>query len=236
MYNFNNMGPGMNMNYGYAQVKRPEPTNPLSNEDIALLRQKAPQFTLQVSQVDALKAICTHRDKNGDTLIPNNDGSVTCSICGTRFTPVNTSQENVEQVCKSAIDILETIKMMYVDIPNDVTKSYFQMTPFLAKAPQLYKIALDQFNKYNGSTLNTYNNYPGNAVALFGAMMPGMMIPPQYNPYQPQPGMAPQYAQPGMAQPVPDVTMGAANGVNPFDVSSPAAEAAKTTDNNKFAL
>ena len=70
-----------------------------------------------------------------------------------------------------------------------------------------------------------------NAFNLYSALMqPGMamgMGMPQQMPY----------GQPGMAQPqqnpVPDVTMGAMNGANPFDAGSPAMEAAKTTTDNK---
>lgn len=217
--------------YGYNKPKLPDPTNPLSKDEMALLRQKAPQFSLAVSQVDALKAICTHRDQNGETLIQNNDGSVTCSICGTTFTPTNTDQQNIEQIFKAVVDVLQTMKIMYMDIPDDVTKAYFQMIPYLEKGPQLYKIAYDHYARYNnmGVMSRDFNN-GANAVNLFNALMnpamamggmnPGMM----YN----QPGAAPQ------ANPVPDVTMGAAaNGTNPFDSGSPAMNAAKTTTDNK---
>ena len=84
MNTFNNWGYGYNpMNYGYNKPKMPNPTNPLSKEDMALLKQKAPQFSLAVSQIDALKAICTHRDSEGEKLIQNPDGTTTCAICGT---------------------------------------------------------------------------------------------------------------------------------------------------------
>lgn len=236
MNNFNNWGYNP-MNYGYNQPKMPNPTNPLSKEDMALLKQKAPQFSLAVSQIDSLKAICTHRDHEGEKLIPNPDGSVTCGICGTTFNPINNADANtVEQIFKTAIDALETIKIMYMDIPDDVTKTYFQMTPFLAKAPQLFKIALDHFQRYSGpSVMANNNNYGGNAFAMFSALMNpaaamGMGMPQQQVPY----------GQPGMAQgtPVPDVTMGMANGVNPFDVASPtmAGASQQVTDNKQYNL
>ena len=239
MNNFNNNWGYNNMNgYMYNRPKMPNPTNPLSKEDMALLMQKAPQFSLAISQVDALRAICTHRDKDGDKLIPNGDGTVTCSICGTRFRPVNsTDPEAVKNVFQQAIDCLETIKIMYMDIPDEVTRAYFQMTPFLEKGPQLYKIALDHYNKYSGGSNVIAGNFNNNmnAFAMYSTLMNpaaamGMGMPQQM-PYG-QPGMA----QPG-ASPVPDVTMGMANGVNPFDASSPAMEAAKTvTDNKQYSL
>lgn len=257
MYFNNGMGynNGM-MNYGYNRPKMPNPTNPLTQDELNLLKQKAPQFSLAVSQVDALKAICTHRDKNGEQLIQNPDGSVTCALCGTTFTPIQANEETINEIFKTAVDCLETIKIMYMDIPDDVTKAYFQMTPYLQKAPQLYKIANDHYQRYNNSQVisGQYNNN-GGAFNLFAQMMnPGMMAG-MGMPYA-QPGAAPQqqYQQGGVMpfqpqqfqqgmqqQNTPDVTMGSMqNGVNPFDVSSsPVMEAAKAptvTDNKKYSL
>ena len=232
----NNWGYNNMMNYGYNRPKMPNPTNPLSKEEMAMLKQKAPQFSLAISQVEALKAICTHRDHEGEKLMQNNDGTVTCMICGTTFKPIQATPETVKEIFEAAVNCLETIKIMYMDIPDDVTKTYFQMTPFLEKGPQLYKIALDHYQKYNNSSViaGNYNN-GGNAFALFSAMMNpaaamGMGMPQQM-PYG-QPGMAQQ------AQPVPDVTMGVANGVNPFDVASPVATAAQqqVVDNKQYSL
>ena len=234
--------PGV-MNYGYNQPKMPNFTNPLTPEDMNLLKQKAPQFSLAVSQIDNLKSICTHRDKNGETLITNPDGSVTCSICHSTFKPINAKPETVEQIFRAAIDALETIKIMYMDIPDDVTRGYFQMIPFLEKGPQLYKVALEHYNKYsNPSVINRDYNNAGNTFALFSQMMnPGMVMgmPQQQMPYGYPMG------QPGMAQPqptmAPDVTMGQTPVGNPFDVSSgmgmpqaqPVADTTKTTTDNK---
>ena len=236
MNNFNNYwgNQGYAANYGYAKPKLPNPTNPLTKDEMNLLKQKAPQFSLAVSQVDALKAICTHRDSNGETLIQNSDGTVTCAICGTTFNPVNADLDTITQIFKSVVDCLETMKIMYMDIPDEVAKSYFQMIPYLEKGPQLFKIANDHYSRYSNTSVMSrdYNN--GNAFALYSALMnPGMamgMGMPQQMPYG-QPGMAPQ------ANPVPDVTMGAANGMNPFDSTSPSMDAAKTvTDNKQYSL
>lgn len=238
MNNFNTWGNNGFMNYGYNRPKMPNPTNPLSKEDMALLKQKAPQFSLAISQVDALTAICTHRDNEGEKLIPNSDGTVTCAICGRTFRPVNTDPESVKQVFQSVVDCLETIKIMYMDIPDDVTRAYFQMTPFLEKGPQLYKIALDHYQRYSGASNVMTGNYNNgmNAFAMWSTMMNpaaamGMGMPQQQMAYG-QPGMM----QPNVA-PVPDVTMGMPNGANPFDAGTPAMDAAKTvTDNKQYSL
>lgn len=240
-------GNGMGMNYAYNRPKMATPTNPLTKEEMAMLKQKAPQFTLAISQVDSLKAICTHRDAEGEKLQPNSDGTVTCTICGTKFRPAQLSEKDVEGVCETMFNILETIKIMYMDIPDEVTKGIFQMTPFILKTPQLYQIAMDHYKRYNNPSLlaGNYNN-TGNTYALFSSMMsPGMMgmgmNTPQQMVYQ-QPGMAPvqpmmMYQQPTYQQPPADVTMGAVNGGNPFDANSPAvASAQQVTDNKQFQL
>ena len=225
------------MNYGYNRPKMPNPTNPLTREELAMLKEKAPQFSLAVSHIDSLKAICTHRDETGEKLMTNADGTVTCSLCSKTFTPIQAPPETIKEIFDTAVNCLETIKIMYMDIPDEVTKAYFQMTPYLEKGPQLYKIALDHYQKYNNPSViaNNYNN-GGNAVALFSAMMnpamSGMMQPMGYAQPMGQPGMAPQGAM------TPDVTMGANNGVNPFDVASPtmANTQPQVTDNKQFSL
>ena len=248
-YNNNYWGnPGYPVNnYGYNRPKLPDPTNPLTKEQMNLLKQKAPEFTLAISQIDSLKAICTHRNNEGETLIQNNDGSgtVTCSICGTRFKPTMLDQDSVTEIFRAAIDCLETIKIMYMDIPDDVAKGFFQMIPFLEKAPQMYKIANDHYSRYsNGSVMSRDYNNGGNAFNLFAAMMnPGMMMGmgmPQQVPYGQGMGMPAQngmMTQPNMAPPVQEVSMGMPNG-NPFDVgSTPSMDAAKTvTDNKQYKL
>lgn len=247
MNNFNNnywANPGYAVNnYAYNRPKLPDPTNPLTKEDMAMLKQKAPEFSLAISQVDSLKAICTHRNNEGETLSQNSDGTVTCTICGTKFKPTLTDQKTVEEIFRAAIDCLETMKIMYMDIPVDVARGYFQMIPFLEKAPQMYKIANDHYSRYsNGTVMSRDYNNGANAFALYSAMMnPGMMMgmgmPQQQVPYgQGMPmqnnGMG-MMNQPGPA-PVQEVTMGMPNGANPFDVGSmPTMDAAKTTTDNK---
>jgi hypothetical protein len=241
MYNYNNNGWANQYGYGYAKPKLPNPTNPLTKEQMAMLKQNAPEFTLAIDNVTALKAICTHRDESGETLIQNTDGSVTCSICGTTFTPVNTDEETVKQLVKSVKDIMETTKIMYVDMPDEVTKGIFQMTPFFDKLPQLYKIAIDHYGRYSNSPVisGVYNNGT-NTVNLYAAMMNpamgmGMGMPMQQMPYG-MPMQQPMQSQPmNPGAPMPDTNMNmgtpAPNG-NPFDIGNPAV----TTDNKQYSL
>lgn len=241
MNNFNNnWGNNGFGGYGYNPNQRaPKPTNPLTPEEINILKQKAPQFSLAISQVDGLQAICTHRDNNGDTLIPNGDGTVTCTLCGTRFRPIHADQNTIKDIFQSVCDVLETTKMMYLDIPDDVTRAFFQMIPFLEKGPQLYKIANDNYNKYNNSILMNRNDGSGNTLALFNALvnpmaMAGMGMNGMNGMNAMNLNNANQaFGYPNQGAPVADVTMGVQGGMNPFDANSPAMDAAKTTTDNK---
>lgn len=238
--NFNNFQQPQMPGYGYATqpVKVPKPTNPLTPEELALLKQKAPGFTLTVTPVEAAQAVCTHRNENGDTLTTNSDGTCTCTLCGTTFRPVQATPEKVEQAFQVVVDCLETSKIMYLDIPDEVARGFYQMIPFLKKGPQLYKIAADMYHKYQNGVLMPNQNYSGSAAMLFNAMFSPNMGMGMQVPYG-QPGMAPMGVAPNMNQPAQDVTMGAANGnANPFDVgSAPAMDAARTVvDNAKYSL
>ena len=257
MNNFNNNFYGNQAPYGYPYQqngyafnqapKLPNPTNPLTEEEKQILKQKNPQFSLAVSQIDNLQAICTHRDpKTGNQLHKNPDGTVTCDTCHNTFRFVeNPNPESIEMIFRQACDCLETIKAMYVDIPDDVARTYFQMIPFLKKAPQLFKIALEHYNRYANPSLVGMDQYGGNnAVAMYGAlfgspmaMNPGMMNPGMMM-NQPMPGATMGY-NPAMGYPqqapVADVTMGDNNNVNPFDVSAQQPNKI-VTDNKQYSL
>ncbi len=242
---FNNAYPGAG--YGYANQKKAVSTNPLTEEELKYLAQKNPAFSLSVSKEEQLQAVCTHRDKNtGEVkLRQNNDGTVTCMICGKTFRMIDSSQDNIDKIFDAAVDALETTKVMYVDIPNDVCRQFFQMSPFISKAKGMYKIANDHFGQY-GSALNPqmYNNT--NAAAFLASMYNtgygyGMGMPPQpgvaYGYGQP---VAPGYAapQPGVAPAAPQPAPAPAPGVNVFDAnaSNPAPAPAEVTDNKTYQL
>ena len=239
-------GYGYPNGFGYNRPQPlPNPTNPLTKEDIALLKQKSPAFSLAVDRIEALQAICTHRDQTGDKLISHPDGTLECTLCGTRFRPAQATApvETIEGVFNEVVDILETMKTMYIDIPEDVARGIFQMIPYLKKCPKLWSIANDHYSRYAGnSTLMNRDYNTGNVFNMFSAMMNPAMNPGAAMYAQPAYGQ-PMYGQPMMGQqpaqaPVPDVTMGAANaGVNPFDAgSAPQQPAQQVTDNKQFNL
>lgn len=183
----------------YGQAKTPKYTNPLSQEKIQKLRNNGGGFSLKVDQDQIDRAICTHRDPatKQHTLVQNNDGTVTCTICGATFTPCDGyTKEEVDKAVRLMTDILQSTKMMYLDISDNVCADYFQMIPFIEKAGQLYQIAVDNMRQYDNPVMN--GQYSSNAFGMLNMItnpMQGMgMMPPMQGQFMQQPmmGMAPQ--------------------------------------------
>lgn len=152
--------------------RQPKFTNPLTNEDIQNLRQQAPAFTLKTTKDEMDRAICTHRYNGQKTLRNNPDGSVTCSICGATYKPFDGTEEEVEKISELYVSILQTIKTLYLDIPDDVCKAFFQMIPFINKTAKLFKIASNNFESYNPNGAVAMNQN-GNPFAIFNNIMGG---------------------------------------------------------------
>ena len=95
---YNNNYPQPNQQYAFG-VPKPQAryTQPLTNEQIAKLRNNSKAFDMKVEPDDLLRAACTHREKNGNpTLIQHDDGSYTCTICHETFSMPEIGQEEVE--------------------------------------------------------------------------------------------------------------------------------------------
>lgn len=202
----------------------------LPDEVVDHLRNDATQFSLSCSEEDMYRAQCNHRFKDGSlSLIPNDDGTCTCSVCGYKFSITNQlTQEQVEAACTLVENILQTTKLLYMSLDPKVGRDYFQIIAFLRKVPKVFEIASNDFKKYE----NVYGFTQGvqqNAFAIFGSMnMPygGMMggMAPQYTGQAAPMGYGQQmpygqmpYAQPGYAAaPQPMYGQAPAANMNPF--------------------
>ena len=253
MYN-NYYAPSPYVGQGYAQVtQKPKNTNPLTKEQLAELRQNGGGLSLVPTREEVLQAICTHRDLNtGESrLVSNDDGSVTCTMCGSTFSTLEVTQDQVKEATNVIIDILQNTKALYLDIPEDVCSNYFKIIPLVQKIPQLYKVASDNFKQYEG--INPLSNEGSNNIfarynMLTGPVMPqyGYGQPMQYQPMyaqQPmvqQPMMDMNYQQPAYnPQMMQMVSEAPAAGTNPFygqvqqqPVQQPAAAPQFTNINN----
>ena len=193
----------MGMNYGWnanpgQQVKQ---MNVLTADEIQQLMKTENKFTLALTQTEKLKAACNHRraDGLGDALVENADGTITCSICGYTFKPLDPKTSNEEflgAAVTDIVDIIQTIKMIWIDADPQVIREYSQVIPLIEKLPKLFEIAVKDYSnheQYNGWRVNTNNM---NTVQLFN-MLSGLMSGA---------GQQPQtYQQPMQPQPAPSV-------------------------------
>jgi hypothetical protein len=147
----NNFFGQQNQGFGYANQRVPKFTNPvtLNKDSLKLLQNKGSGFSLAIDEVDKVKAVCTHKEGNTISLKENGDGTVTCWLCHETFRIEDMDESYVEELVRRMNDVLQVVKTYYVDIPVQVAETYFQFIPYLKKLPQLYKIALDNFNQHD---------------------------------------------------------------------------------------
>lgn len=191
----NNQNYFNNGTYGYGYgAPRPQARNtqPLTPEQIQKLRQDSNAFDMKVEQEDLWRAACTHKEKNGaSTLVQNNDGTWTCTICHETFSMCDCDENEIAEAVNKIISMLQTSKTVYLDAPEELIRQYYQMIPLLKKFPTLWKRAIQNFSMYEGTMGGV--NPMGPAYSGFTAMQNLLTNPyAGYNNYaQPQYGYAP---------------------------------------------
>lgn len=234
---------------GMQNGQMPKIPNVLNAEEIKELQQQRSQFSLGLTKKESLQAACNHRTADGmqDTLVYDNvTGLATCTICGYQFRPVeaDASYDTIKESADRIVDILQTIKIMYTDLPAEAAKEYFQIIPLIGKIPQLFEFAAKNFAKheFNGWSYNNHNMggiaMLQNLSSMFGGGMqqPNFVQQPQFNGYAMNPqqpvgypnGMAPQmpnqnpFGYPGASAPM------AGMGVAPMAAPQPTGYAPQT--------
>lgn len=196
------MGTGYQFNPGQ-QVQQPKMMNTLTDEEIQKLVKKENQFSLQITETEKMRGICNHRNANGigDAIIEDPaTGECTCQICQYKFMPIDpsTSVESIKDSVANVVDIIQTIKLIYIDMPQEAAREYYQLIPLLEKLPTLFDYACKDYAKHENVNMYGYNgNRNMGALQLFqmlaGNMANGYQQPqgqPMMNPQmQPQQGM-----------------------------------------------
>ena len=187
-----------NQNYNYTGapvmggVKPFQMTNMLTKEAATLLQKGGVgDNVITVTEEDAAKAICPHRNLRGESTVNQNpDGTYTCTLCGDTYRLIE-NEDFVEQVTEEALNIFNTIKVTWLDIPVEFGREYMKIIPFIKQLPKVYRAAMNSFNNYESQ--NTISGVVGtNPWALYNSLGSGI------GPYTaPAPGM--QYN--AMAQP-----------------------------------
>lgn len=217
MIDQNNFGnPVFNNVYGGAQPQQVTKfQNTLSEEEINQLMKSGSSFSLAITKDEQLRGICNHRtaDGMGDALVVDEaTGALRCQICGYTFHQVDPSMtaDEIKENIKVVIDMLQTIKLMFIDLPVESSREYFQLIPLLEKLPGLFEIAAKNMAKhetfgwnYQNPNMSAYSMFQNLSNIFGGGMMmgqpayqqptqnPGFMGAPQQPMYNPM-GVAPQ--------------------------------------------
>lgn len=156
------------------QMQQPQQvrqTNFLTADEVQKLIKKENQFSLALTETEKLKAFCNHHkpDGSGDALVDEPDGSVRCSICGYKFRPLDahtTTKESLQAAVEEVDDILQTIKMIFVDLDPAVAREYFQIIPLLERIPEFFERAVKNYSSHE-----IYNPYSTNGRNMSTAQM-----------------------------------------------------------------
>ena len=206
MMNNNNNAMMGGVQYNNIQAKM---TQPLTKDEIALLQNQGNQ-KLVVNEIDFTRSKCTHKLNGQLTLSENMDGSHTCSICGCTFNLIDEDPTVIEQMTAKMIDVLQSIKTYYLDMPNNYAEEFFVLIPLLQNTPELYRIALHRFARHENANMvnqnygthgfNLYNSLTSNPMGM-GGMPQTMMNPAMMNNGYQNPAMMNQmngYQNPAM--------------------------------------
>lgn len=147
-------------------------------------------FTTNITEEERNRAICTHKDptkQNNISLLDNADGTNTCYICGETFNLVEYDRHDVENICANINDVLQTIKTYYFTMPEKVATEFMNIIVLINKIPQLYEIALADFNRIDGVAVHSQQNQNPfmmlNSILAPGANMPNMQAMQNPNMY-----------------------------------------------------
>lgn len=182
MFDQTNMGfgfpqqPQMVFN-GVQPQQMPKRNNTLTDEEIKKIQANRTQFTLAISEDEHLRAICNHRTADGlnDALEtdPEDPNVVVCKVCGQKFTPIMTDSpaDYVQNITDEFINLLQTIKIMFVDLPNDAARQFFDIIPMAKKTPELFSMAAKNLAKYENYGMYGYQNQSQSAMGLLNNFM-----------------------------------------------------------------
>lgn len=189
---------------GYTTPNRPQPrfTQPVTQEMSKMIFAQEDDLSVKISPIEKAKNQCTHKFPGTGqlALVEGNDGKVTCRVCGESFHLILDPSAQIAKTTEDMRDILQSIKTMYLDIPENFVKEYFQLITLLERAPALFEKAANNFKMYDSYNTSPMGVYPGmnsfqqvNGM-IGGANMGGIVPQPMYGYNPAQPGY---YQQPG---------------------------------------
>lgn len=154
---------------GATQVEKHH--NVLTPEQIKRLQQNSAEFSLAITEDEMLRGICNHRTPDGesDSLVYDQEtGLATCTICGYTFKPIdrNISIDEIREATTNIVDILQTIKLLFLDLPANAAQEYFQIIPLIEKIPKFFELAAKSMTRHEANNWQ-YNGRNMGAVNMF---------------------------------------------------------------------
>ena len=226
--NFNNIPTGGY--YGGMMYQEPPKftmTQGLTKEQINALSKNS-VFSLEISEEDLWRSFCTHRHENKFAVVPDEEGNLICSLCGTKFKPYDGEVADARELVDKVVDLMETTKMQAITLPPQTIKDFFQIEPMLKKLPDLYERSKSDYRRALGVNENYYYGQENNAFAMYqniinpmagnGYIDPVMMQQQPMYGAQPMMPQQPVYGQPMMQQQ--PMYGGQPQAQNPFNVNS----------------
>lgn len=140
---------------GYAgPVARPAMSTGISKEERNLLKSQQEMFDLNVTPEQLAYAACSHKTEDGKSYdvvpVPGAaPGTMMCRTCKAVMNPDVVTEKYVEEVKEKFLNTLQTMKLLGVDLSNDVIRQYFSMIPYIERLPLLYKMISTTFDRYN---------------------------------------------------------------------------------------
>ena len=96
-----------------------------------------------IDEARKILAICNHRseDNSHDLLIyDKNSGIARCTRCGCAFTVLSSNAKPADDI-KKVIDIIQTIKVMWPDMPEEKAEKLYSILPVLEDVDAIYREA-----------------------------------------------------------------------------------------------
>ena len=188
---------------GYAAPNRPQPryTQPVTNEMSKMLLSNEDKLSVKISPTEKIKNMCTHKFPGTDRIAlvytGNEDDptAVTCQVCGESFHMIMEPSKEIGEAVEKVLDILQSAKTMYLDMPEEFATEYFQIMTLLGRIPVLFNEAAKNFNMYDQFQTNPNpiwgnNNSFQQINGIIGGYNMGGIQPGFYGgwaPVQPQP-------------------------------------------------
>lgn len=141
--------------------KEVQVTNPMTKEDLELLKPVKNEFNMNIDPVDVARAKCPHKNATKLLINPIGGGNmVKCSQCGAEFDLTIRSKEDIEASVNNLVNFLEQMKLYAVNFNEEFYKDYMMMIPLLRKAPNLYEMAVQNFTEVVRQTSNSQTVAP----------------------------------------------------------------------------